>query len=246
MRELDVSLSAELAQGGLPLLPTREEAWWRARCLPDRTAYRHWHSIAAHFLGGSSEMAAGFIIFHATPKRKRKRGTNFVEIFWLAVDPRSRRRGVGAALLQEVRRHPVSTLIAAEHRLHVMTGNQGAISLYEKMGFKTIATKKGYPAAEYTSFRMAWTHGADSQQSGEQAQAPTVRNFWRTLAVCRPSTKGKDAVTAKRMMDEWKARHKALGYVNGRSFGHWKDGRMGGTWVRVDPKTKQILPALPS
>ena len=75
--------------------------------------------------------------------------------------------------------------------------------------------------------------------------APPVRNFWRTLATARPSTGGKDSdpAAAKRIADEFQARQKALGIVNGRSYGHWKDGRMGGTWIRVDPKTKEPLGA---
>ena len=69
------------------------------------------------------------------------------------------------------------------------------------------------------------------------------RNFWRTLATARPSTGGPgiDPAESKRRAEAWAARQRALGVVNGRSYGHWKDGRIGRTWVFVDPKTEQPL-----
>ena len=67
----------------------------------------------------------------------------------------------------------------------------------------------------------------------------TPRSFWRTIATARRSTNGVDTATAKKMAEEWKAGQKAAGIVNGRKYGHWKDERQGGTWVRVDPKTKK-------
>ena len=74
-----------------------------------------------------------------------------------------------------------------------------------------------------------------------------MKNFWRTLATARPSTGGRNKSAAEleamaKKDAEWKARQKQLGIVNGRSYGHWKDGRVGGKWIRVDPKTKQPLP----
>eukprot|EP00617_Octactis_speculum_P000312 CAMPEP_0185793294 /NCGR_PEP_ID=MMETSP1174-20130828/159394_1 /TAXON_ID=35687 /ORGANISM="Dictyocha speculum, Strain CCMP1381" /LENGTH=262 /DNA_ID=CAMNT_0028488425 /DNA_START=105 /DNA_END=893 /DNA_ORIENTATION=- len=239
--ELDASMSVDLArEGSLPLLPSHDETWWEAHCLPERSSYRHWGSIAAELPGFATP--AGYIVFHSKTnrKRRRQRGGNFVEIFWLAVAPWARRRGIASALLLEVRHHPFPAHVAAEHRLHVMTTNLSAISLYQRMGFTSIATKKDYPIIEYTALRMAWVRSSEFVVD-VQASAPTVRNFWRTLAFARPSTGGKDAATAKRMSEEWEAQHNALGYVNGQSYGHWKDGRIRGSWVRVDPKTKKPL-----
>jgi hypothetical protein len=78
-------------------------------------------------------------------------------------------------------------------------------------------------------------------------ETKTPKNFWRTLATARPSTGGPNTSAADREAmakkhEEWKARQKQLGVVNGKSYGHWKDGRAGGRWVRVDPKTQQPLP----
>lgn len=54
--------------------------------------------------------------------------------------------------------------------------------------------------------------------------------FYRTMATARPSGSN----TA-----EWHAALKANGIdpTTGRSWGYWKDGRMRGTWVRVDKNT---------
>ena len=91
---------------------------------------------------------------------------------------------------------------------------------------------------------------------GEREESPTssrssaaqqpVRNFRRTLATARPSTGGRnsDPAVAKRMAEEWKARQHKLGIVDGQSYGHWKDGKIGGTWVAVDPSSCAPPPVL--
>ena len=82
-----------------------------------------------------------------------------------------------------------------------------------------------------------------SPKSLQRKQQQQPRNFWRTLATARPSTGGPgvDPAESKRRAEAWTARQRALGVVNGRSYGHWKDGRIGRTWVFVDPKTEQPL-----
>ena len=68
-----------------------------------------------------------------------------IHIVNLAVDAKSRRRGIGRRLMQEVcdralqRRLSIATL---EVRVH----NQAAILLYESMGFRKVAIRKGYYA----------------------------------------------------------------------------------------------------
>ena len=90
--------------------------------------------------------------------------------------------------------------------------------------------------------------GGEARENRHRAgfgQQP-VRNFRRTLATARPSTGGRnsDPAVAKRMAEEWKAGQHQLGIVDGQSYGHWKDGRIGGTWVAVDPSNCAPPPIL--
>ena len=58
----------------------------------------------------------------------------------IAVDPNFRRRGIGTALLHACE----SNLGVPRSRLTVRTSNQGAITLYEREGYKTIDVWKAY------------------------------------------------------------------------------------------------------
>ena len=58
----------------------------------------------------------------------------------IAVDPRYQRRGIGTALLTSCE----TQLGVPRSRLTVRMSNQGAISMYEKEGYKTIDVWKGY------------------------------------------------------------------------------------------------------
>ena len=100
---------------------------------------------------------------------------------------------------------------------------------------------------------MRKSHNPSNQIAKEMDEAEAAcetkpaKNFWRTLATARPSTGGRNMSAADqeaiaRKNKEWKARQTQLGIVDGKSYGHWKNGRVGGKWVRVDPKTKQPLP----
>jgi ribosomal-protein-alanine N-acetyltransferase len=68
------------------------------------------------------------------------------ELESLAVDPRQRRRGFGAALLQEVAAESVAAG-AEVLSLEVRGGNGGAIALYRRLGFKPVGIRKGYYAS---------------------------------------------------------------------------------------------------
>ena len=52
------------------------------------------------------------------------------------------------------------------------------------------------------------------------------------------------SAVAKRMAEEWKARQHKLGIVDRQSYSHWKDGKIGGTWVAVDPSSCAPPPVL--
>jgi ribosomal-protein-alanine N-acetyltransferase len=58
----------------------------------------------------------------------------------LAVDPRHQRRGVGSALLRECESRLKLPLV----KLTVRVSNQGAISLYEKEGYRSVDIWKRY------------------------------------------------------------------------------------------------------
>ena len=65
------------------------------------------------------------------------------EIFSLAVRPRSRRRGLGAALLRETAAHAV-LVGASELFLEVATENLAARTLYGRLGFRDVGLRPAY------------------------------------------------------------------------------------------------------
>lgn len=63
------------------------------------------------------------------------------EILNIAVSPEYRRRGIGQELLTRL----MEAVPAAESIfLEVRASNEGAIALYERMGYRTIAVRRGY------------------------------------------------------------------------------------------------------
>jgi [ribosomal protein S18]-alanine N-acetyltransferase len=70
------------------------------------------------------------------------------EIITIAIDPGRRRYGAGRALMghaiREMQRERAETLF-----LEVDSGNRAAIALYHSLGFRQVATRKGY----YSSLR---------------------------------------------------------------------------------------------
>jgi ribosomal-protein-alanine N-acetyltransferase len=81
----------------------------------------------------SGEMV-GFIA--GDPRQSR----GAVWIATIAVDPRFRRRGIGSALMLECERRAQLPIV----RLTVRISNQGAISLYEKLGYRTSDIWRAY------------------------------------------------------------------------------------------------------
>jgi len=63
------------------------------------------------------------------------------EIMNIAVDPTCRRQGIGEALVTALLDHAKETQAVF---LEVRVSNAPAIRLYEKLGFETIAVRKGY------------------------------------------------------------------------------------------------------
>lgn len=145
--------------------------------MPSRTkTFRDYRTIAADIvkldvglqLNASSgdlnpHTMAGYIICFANPSRKRRRrsGCNgYVENFWLATFRNYRRMGIAKSLILQARDVALRDFgidIAREHRLHVMTVNESAIRLYQRMGFRVHAVKKNYPNKPYQALRMIWS-----------------------------------------------------------------------------------------
>ena len=60
------------------------------------------------------------------------------ELAWLYVDPASYSRGIGASLIQAALRETKASLSA-----QVLDGNEAAISVYKKAGFKVVSHAQG-------------------------------------------------------------------------------------------------------
>ena len=103
------------------------------------------------------------------------------------------------------------------------------------------AVRAAEPTAHCTTGSAA--AGLDNSSNVTQPKATKPKVFWRTIATARPSTGGpnSDPAAAKKKAQDWKARQKAAGIVNGRAYGYWSGPGYRG-WVRVDPKTKKEVP----
>ena len=82
---------------------------------------------------------AGFVIVHV----ERVATTWRAYVVTLDVAPDCRQRGLGRRLMREVE---ASAMVAGVRwmQLHVFTGNAGAISFYERMGYERISMQKDF------------------------------------------------------------------------------------------------------
>jgi ribosomal-protein-alanine N-acetyltransferase len=113
---------------------------------------------ASFYRGWPKEDIAGYIMDTDTPTlvvcdQKRRVGGfamlrllgDDVELMTIAVEPKFRGKGVGAALLracfEDLLMTPSKRMI-----LEVAADNPSAIRLYEKLGFKKLSERKGYYA----------------------------------------------------------------------------------------------------
>ena len=105
---------------------------WPKSALGDEIEKRSWSRVVA---ACSAHRLVGFMVYWTV--------IDELHLLNLAVDPRWRRRGVGAALLE----HLVEMGLE-EHRaavlLEVRASNHAAIQLYQRYGFTAMGVRRGY------------------------------------------------------------------------------------------------------
>ena len=137
-----------MAPQGLHIEPAETQDAQRLAQLHQQGFFRGWPvADFVGFLSDPSTPADG-----ACDARRRIAGFALVrlvadesELLTIAVDPKWRSKGVGRALLDAV----FADLMLSPAKkmfLEVEAGNLPAIKLYEKLGFSTISSRKGYYA----------------------------------------------------------------------------------------------------
>ncbi|WP_338721578.1 ribosomal protein S18-alanine N-acetyltransferase [Devosia sp. XK-2] len=135
-----------MAPGGLHVEPAETRDAKDLARIHGQSFYRGWPT--GEFVSFLEDSASPAYI--ACDARRRIAGFALIrmaadeaELLTIAVDPRWRGRGVGRALMDAV----LADLMLSPVRrlfLEVDEQNMPAIRLYEKLGFSTIATRKGY------------------------------------------------------------------------------------------------------
>jgi len=101
--------------------------------LAGRDVIAHWASLGSFWRAGRTPV--GFIL--------SRRAADQAEILTIAVTPKARKRGIGAALLAT----HLPTLAAVGVKslfLEVEAGNTAAIRLYQNFGFRQVGERKAY------------------------------------------------------------------------------------------------------
>lgn len=137
-----------MAPNGLHVEPAETQDAQRLAQLHQQGFFRGWP--VADFIGFLADPATPAYI--ACDARRRIAGFALIrlvadesELLTIAVDPKWRGKGVGRALLDAV----FADLMMSSARkmfLEVDAENRPAIKLYEKLGFSTISSRKGYYA----------------------------------------------------------------------------------------------------
>lgn len=137
-----------MAPNGLHVEPAETQDAQRLAQLHQQGFFRGWP--VADFIGFLADPATPAYI--ACDARRRIAGFALIrlvadesELLTIAVDPKWRGKGVGKALLDAV----FADLMMSPARkmfLEVDAENRPAIKLYEKLGFSTISSRKGYYA----------------------------------------------------------------------------------------------------
>jgi [ribosomal protein S18]-alanine N-acetyltransferase len=109
--------------------PRFGEAWTPAQCMGVLSLPGIWLTLAE-----ADGDACGFALVRSAADE--------AELLLLAVDPRTRRRGVGSALLAAAIAESAARNIRRLH-LEVRAGND-AVNLYQKIGFRKVGVRRGY------------------------------------------------------------------------------------------------------
>ncbi len=84
---------------------------------------------------GTENLIAGFLMYRILVSE--------AEILTIAIDPKFRKTGLGAALLEEMTRNCLGERLE-EIFLEVEGSNEAALKLYKKLGFKKVGERRGY------------------------------------------------------------------------------------------------------
>uniref|UniRef100_A0A7S4JKV2 N-acetyltransferase domain-containing protein n=1 Tax=Odontella aurita TaxID=265563 RepID=A0A7S4JKV2_9STRA len=132
-------------------------------------------------------------------RRKERKRADFIELFFLSVSSRHRRRGVGRALLDRALRamldsanpdpdlDPKHSLtptvkvkakgaVVEEMRLHVLEDNRNAIGFYERCRFEKLRLVKNYPQWGYNSWRMRLVAPSSSANTARRRGKDAPKN----------------------------------------------------------------------
>lgn len=150
----DQAMAAELTLHEHDSLQGYGPEWFTKRFTKGRRVHLNWRGITA--VTNSNGAPAGFCLWHLHKSRHQ-----FVELFWLRVEPSCQRRGVARALLEAMAAAAATEWggISGEQpelRLHCCTHNTGGIAFYERLGFcnEEKLVKRNYPEPGYASLRM--------------------------------------------------------------------------------------------
>jgi ribosomal protein S18 acetylase RimI-like enzyme len=132
----------------LPELLRLEEISFEADRLSRRSFIR-WlgHRRCAFLVCEDSERLCGYILVI------RRRGTRLARMYSLAVDPACRGRGIAKHLVEQAE-HEARDAGALYMRLEVADNNEGAISLYEKLGYVQFGLYRDYYENHGDALRM--------------------------------------------------------------------------------------------
>jgi [ribosomal protein S18]-alanine N-acetyltransferase len=152
-----------MAPGGLHIEPAEAQDAERLAQLHAQGFYRGWprEDFASYITGQATP------VYVACDAKRRIAGfamlrfaADEVELITVAVDPKWRSRGVGAALMRAV----FDDLLMSPARrmfLEVAADNPAAITLYKKLGFTELSRREGYYARTNGAPATALVMGRD-------------------------------------------------------------------------------------
>ena len=121
----EIQAAAWTPESGFPSVRERDD--------DGRPFFSDGHPPAAHMVAELGSRVAGYI--RLGPPTHLPENSHVLQVQGLAVDPAAQRRGIAAGLLTAAERH-ARDQGARKLSLRVLSSNQAAIRLYEKLGFR--------------------------------------------------------------------------------------------------------------